>query len=31
MLYTDGASSNEASRAGLILTDPYGKEVTYAL
>ncbi|GKD86964.1 reverse transcriptase domain-containing protein [Tanacetum coccineum] len=31
MLYTDDASNNEGSGAGLILTDPYGKEVTYAL
>ncbi|GJX84332.1 reverse transcriptase domain-containing protein [Tanacetum coccineum] len=30
-LYTNGASSSEGSGAGLILTDPYEKEVTYAL
>ena len=30
-LYIDEASSNEGSGAGLILTDPDGKEVTYAL
>ncbi|GJT07493.1 reverse transcriptase domain-containing protein [Tanacetum coccineum] len=30
-LYIDGASSNEGSGAGLILTDPDGKEITYAL
>jgi len=30
-LFTDGASSQEGSGAGLILTDPEGREVTYAL
>ncbi|GKB78110.1 reverse transcriptase domain-containing protein [Tanacetum coccineum] len=30
-LFTDGASSIEGSGAGLILTDPDGREVTYAL
>ncbi|GJW50720.1 reverse transcriptase domain-containing protein [Tanacetum coccineum] len=30
-LFTDGASSIEGSGAGLILTDPNGKEITYAL
>ncbi|XP_052627159.1 uncharacterized protein LOC128133680 [Lactuca sativa] len=30
-LYTDGVSSREGSGAGLILTSPEGKEVTYAL
>ncbi|KAJ0852175.1 putative reverse transcriptase/retrotransposon-derived protein, RNase H [Helianthus annuus] len=30
-LYTDGASSAEGSGAGLILTDPDGTDVTYAL
>nr|GEY22344.1 reverse transcriptase domain-containing protein [Tanacetum cinerariifolium] len=30
-LYTDGASSSEGSGAGLMLTDPEGKEYTYAL
>ncbi|GJW58793.1 reverse transcriptase domain-containing protein [Tanacetum coccineum] len=30
-LYTDGASSNDGSGACLILTDPHGNEVTYAL
>ncbi|GJS44893.1 ARID DNA-binding domain-containing protein [Tanacetum coccineum] len=30
-LFTDGASSIEGSGAGLILTDPNGQEVTYAL
>ncbi|GJR53529.1 reverse transcriptase domain-containing protein [Tanacetum coccineum] len=30
-LYTDGASSNDGSGAGLILTDPHENEVTYAL
>ncbi|XP_023737239.2 uncharacterized protein LOC111885192 [Lactuca sativa] len=30
-LYTDGASSREGSGAGLILTNPEGEEVTYAL
>ena len=30
-LYIDGASSEEGSGAGLILADPDGKEVTYAL
>ncbi|XP_071727859.1 uncharacterized protein [Rutidosis leptorrhynchoides] len=30
-LYTDGASSTNGSGAGLILTDPHGKEITYAL
>ncbi|GJS37933.1 reverse transcriptase domain-containing protein [Tanacetum coccineum] len=30
-LYIDGASINEGSGAGLILTDPDGKEITYAL
>ena len=31
MLFTDGASSIEGSGAGLILTDPHGQEITYAL
>ncbi|KAD4585999.1 hypothetical protein E3N88_23600 [Mikania micrantha] len=31
LLYTDGASSAEGSGAGLILVDPSGVEVTYAL
>ncbi|GJZ20255.1 reverse transcriptase domain-containing protein [Tanacetum coccineum] len=30
-LYIDGASSNEVSGAGIILTDPDGKEIAYAL
>ncbi|GJZ18849.1 hypothetical protein Tco_0555439, partial [Tanacetum coccineum] len=30
-LYIDGASSNEVSGAGVILTDPDGKEIAYAL
>ncbi|GKB73828.1 reverse transcriptase domain-containing protein [Tanacetum coccineum] len=30
-LFTDGASSMEGSEAGLILTDPDGQEITYAL
>ncbi|GJV14268.1 reverse transcriptase domain-containing protein, partial [Tanacetum coccineum] len=30
-LFTDGASSMEGSGAGLILTDPDGQEITYAL
>ncbi|XP_022023482.1 uncharacterized protein LOC110923705 [Helianthus annuus] len=30
-LYTDGASSSEGSGAGLILTDPDGTDMTYAL
>ncbi|GJY94691.1 reverse transcriptase domain-containing protein [Tanacetum coccineum] len=30
-LYTDGASGNEGAGAGLILTDPEGNEITYAL
>lgn len=31
MLYTNGAASKEGSGAGLILTNPEGNEVTYAL
>ncbi|GKB37672.1 reverse transcriptase domain-containing protein [Tanacetum coccineum] len=30
-LYTDGASGSDGSGAGLILTNPNGKEITYAL
>ncbi|GJZ49176.1 reverse transcriptase domain-containing protein [Tanacetum coccineum] len=30
-LYTDGASSSDGSRAGLMLVSPEGKEYTYAL
>lgn len=30
-LYTDEAESKEGSRAGLILIDPEGNEITYAL
>ncbi|GJT60431.1 reverse transcriptase domain-containing protein [Tanacetum coccineum] len=30
-LYTDGASSNECAGSDLILTDPEGNEITYAL
>ncbi|GJZ57149.1 hypothetical protein Tco_0612643 [Tanacetum coccineum] len=31
IMFTDGASSIKGSGAGLILTDPNGQEVTYAL